>query len=116
MFLRRLLMPPYTLRSSLGVPFLPFFVVMITTPLAPLEPEMAAEVASFCMPMDSRSFGLIKFSGLEDWVALRATAFPVGLVLAPCKGTPFTTNKGWLPDLTEEMPLILKVTSPPGAP
>ena len=46
------------------MPCLPFFVVIIMTPLAPREPYMAVADASFNILMDSISPGLIFASGL----------------------------------------------------
>src|SRR5574344_976406 len=50
--------------SSDGLPFLPFFVVMSITPLAPRAPYMAAAEASLRICIDSISVGLIWLTSL----------------------------------------------------
>ena len=63
------------------------------------------------------SVGSVKaedFNGLVFGVVPRAPEFVPGLADLPSNGTPSTTNNGLFPVLTEELPLILKVVSPPG--
>jgi hypothetical protein len=72
------------LKFTIIFPFLPLLVVIITTPLAPLEPYIAVADASFNISIDS-------------------TSSAGGNV--PC-GYPSTTYKGSFEALIEEAPLI----------
>src|SRR5690606_5856077 len=88
--------PDVMVRSKVDLPFDPVFVVMIITPLAPLEPYMAVDEASFKMSTDAMSAGFM------------AWAFRWSV------GNPSTTHKGCVPAVIDPNPRMETVPRSPG--
>ena len=82
---------------TVAFPFLPFLVVIKTTPFAPRAPYNALAAASFNTVIDSTSCWLI-------------------ILRSPSKGTPSTTIKGLLDALIEPRPRTRILVPLPGCP
>ena len=95
----------WVLKLYFNLPFMPFLVVIIITPLDALEPYNAVAEASFKTLIDSISLGLMVFKRLAE---------PAMPLLST--GTPSITIKGSLPALNEEPPRIRILLPPPAYP
>ena len=100
--------PCWYVKSNLGLPFAPFFVVIKITPLAAREPNKIEAEASFSTSIDSMSSGFISESGFM--------AIPPAPKAELLTGWPSITMSGWALELMEATPRTLIRTAPPGVP
>src|SRR6476661_10548163 len=91
---------------TLAGPDGPFLVVIMITPLAPLDPYIADAEASFKTSIFAISFGLINVNASPPGVVPTPEGAKVGLGDLPSKGIPSTTYNGVLPARIELLPLI----------
>src|SRR5258708_39997403 len=104
------------LNEIVGLPDLldPFFVVMITTPLAARDPYKAVAAPPLSTLMDSIIFGSISLARLVVPPALNEpSGLPASLLSI---GTPSITNKAVLSPTNELLPRIVIWAELPGIP
>src|SRR6186997_1293063 len=94
-------------------PAFPFFVVIMMTPLAALDPYNAVPEAPLRTVTDSMSSGLMSLTLLPKSKPPFKSSVPTTPLLT---GTPSTTNRGWFEPLNEEKPRMMIREEAPGDP